>query len=213
MLYKVENTSATDVTIWKLSTGVEWDVYGPDDAPLFSSDGQFALDHDFTDETAYHWLNSAYYSDATTLLTDFTSYGSSWRGADSAVFTDLNGTIADDEGDISASSSDYVITAGSTQYFAFYSVYNYASTFAPMTGLPHRVVTDSNAFMTVFDGDFAGILTKGIPAGSLVANWGLIPEPALPDTGSADLTGVIVGAAALASAGFALLAIRRRRAA
>jgi LPXTG-motif cell wall-anchored protein len=214
MLYKVENVGATDVTIAEMSTSMEWDEDNPAGAPLFSSAGQVTLAEDFVDNTDVSWVNSFLYDGAPPILqSNFTSFGVVWRNVTGTAFTELNGMV-NDRDDLYARSTNYVIKAGTTQYFAFFSVHEYAPEVAPLSGLPSEVFADTNAFMALFDGDFSGLLSVGIPAGADVANWGLLPqpEPTLPDTGSADLTGVLVGVAALAGIGFSLLMIRRRRA-
>ena len=52
------------------------------------------------------------------------------------------------------------------------------------------MVTNSNAFMQVFNGPFVGsILSRGIPTGSNVLNWGTITEdgPTSPPAPNSEL--------------------------
>jgi len=207
VLYKVKNPTAAAITVSEIGTEMNWDEYD-DPWPMLTNYGADTETADYVDDATVRWINSADYVDASTLSSDFTTFGGAIRAAEKTVFNQANGSIGYD-GYVDFTSVDWSIGAGETKYFAFYGVYAYTSL---VRGGPQAAVDNTNAFMAIFDGTYEGVLTAGIPDCADVVNWGSA-NCVLPDTGVADVSGYVAGAAVLAGLGVALMVIRRRRAA
>jgi LPXTG-motif cell wall-anchored protein len=207
VLYKVKNPTTATITVSEIGTEMNW-FYSDNAWPTLTNYGSDAEGADYTDNTTVRWINSAYYLDASTVDSDFTTFGGAIRAADKPMFNQANGSIGGDYY-VDFTSADWSIGAGETKYFAFYGVYAYAST---ATGSAQAALDNTNAFMATFDGAYEGVLTAGIPDCADVVNWGAT-KCELPDTGAVDATGYVVGAAAVVCLGVALIVIRRRRSA
>lgn len=164
MLYSIKNPTDSDITVAHLQTQGAWDEVSSN-WPMLTSSGVEAESDALAN---IRWVNTFTYGEGG-IDTTYTSFGFAWRSTGSEFFNDVVDTVADDT--ILPGSNDVIIPANGTVYVAFFSVYAYNN------DAESSIETDTNSFMSIFDGNFAGsILSRGIPSGANVINWGSLTE-------------------------------------
>lgn len=209
-LFEVKNTSGAAITIPQVRTRTDYDVADGDDqifGTAYTNNGPVEATADPAG-TTMRWLNFALFApDGTTVLEDYVTAGVAWASSDSTYFRTTSGDMASDVPVLDASSTDVVVPAGGSIFFAFYSVF--ANIPVGATD-PDAIYNATTAYMAIFDGPYSGDLTVGLPEGITVLNWQ--GAPTLPDTGAGDMTGFAAGALAIVALGLGLVVARRRSA-
>ncbi|HLP23881.1 MAG TPA: hypothetical protein VK139_07555 [Microbacteriaceae bacterium] len=214
MLYVVENTTGSDITVSRMQSTFEWDAYSSD-WQMRTSEGIVTQDSSLDDLDA-RWLSTVAFLDGS-VDPSYSTFAAAWRASDKAVFSEFgNDVVSDDYVEVIA--RDVVIPAGATVYFAFFGIHGSPGIEAS-TDEVNAFMTALDEFVTVFDEPFNAdsLLAKGIPVGSSVLNWGDVTEAAAPaapvalaSTGPVGLAGGVTGAMVLVLAGAAIVLVRRR---
>lgn len=191
MLYKVRNTAQQPIILDRISAPQSWSmvnstwVMQSNTGPVLQGTNANAMPN------GLNWLNSFVYS-GSTVNGGWSSFGSAWQNAENQYFTQIEGGSAptiSDNGVLENYKSGQELATGQTVYYALFSVYTLPP-FMPDSQETQAMVTNSNAFMQVFNGPFVGsILSRGIPTGSNVLNWGTITEdgPTSPPAPNSEL--------------------------